>query len=367
MKKNIMIVTFQNAYNHGAMLQCFALQEKIKSFSNDVKVLNYDNKIISNIYKIFYVNQSNSFAVRYIKALIHGIVFYGQISRRNKKFRNFIHNNLNITESMSADEIKRYDYSNYDLFIVGSDQVWNTDLFNGFDDIYFLSFSEKIKKASYAASIGKTYIDERYQDQISNALRDFKSISLREESGKKAISKLTNKELTVDLDPTLLLKSDDWDKLISPKKIVDDKYILVYMPNQEVIKIADYISNKEKIKIIDVDKKKNFKGEINMFDSDPLEFVNLVKNAEYIITSSFHATVFSIIYNKKFWVVPPKKISSRIDDLLSKLKLNDRVLKDFNDYLDKEKCNNEIDYKSTNMLLDKERRKSIDSLKNIID
>ena len=366
MKKNIMIVTFQNAYNHGAMLQCFALQEKIKSFENDVKVLNYDNKIISNIYKIFYVNQNNSFAVKYIKAFIHGIVFFNQIRRRNKKFRDFIYNNINTTKLMSANDIKSNKYSNYDMLIVGSDQVWNTDLLNGFDDIYFLSFGDNIEKASYAASIGKTYIDENYQEQISHALSDFKSISLREESGKKAISKLTNKELTVDLDPTLLLERNEWDKYIPQEKIVDDKYILVYMPNQEVIKIADYISKKENIKIVDVDKKKNFKNEINMFDSDPLEFVNLVKNAEYIITSSFHATVFSVIYNKKFWVVPPKKISSRIDDLLSKLKLSNRVLKDYNDYLSKEKCNN-IDYKSTNMLLNKEREKSIDNLKSIID
>lgn len=365
MDKKSIIITFQNAVNYGAVLQCYALQNTLEKNNINVEVLNYDNKIIGDCYKIFYYPKNEKSFKMYLKSFISAMFFFNQLCGRNAKFRKFIKHNIHLTEKYSKKNIKDKDFGENTTLIAGSDQIWNTDLTNGFDDVYYLNFSDNSKKISYAASIGKNELDSKFLNDIKKCLNKFDYISVREETGKLEIDKKLNKNVDVVLDPTLLIDKEEWEKKLEHKKI-DCKYIFVYMPNVDVIKSAKYISEKENLKIVNISKKHYFgRREINKFRSDPIEFLTLLYNAEYIITTSFHATSFSIIFNKKIIVFPPEGLSSRITNLTEKLKLNDIIYNSFSE-IKTARYKNSINYTNANKLLLKYREESIKKLLNNI-
>lgn len=368
MKNNAYIVTFQNAYNYGAMLQCFALQQVLSTKIENVKVLNYDNKSIGNFYHIFYFPKNEKNVIKkYVKSFLSSIFYFRQLYKRNKSFKSFMKNNIHLTEKLNYHTIKQMDFSENTILISGSDQVWNTDLTDGFDDIYFLNFSKNSKKISYAASIGKQEFDIRYVESLKKSLRDFAFISLREKTGKEVINKYIDKEINVVLDPTLLLSKEEWEKYIPKQRSIHDEYIFVYMPDDNVIKTANMIAEKENLKIVNISKKKLFGNrEINKFNADPFEFVELLKNSKYVITTSFHATSFSIIFNKPIWVFPPNGLSSRIVDLLKSIGMEDRIASSYseffkNDYLQKMK------FEDINHKIDKMKKESMEYLNSALN
>lgn len=367
MDKKIRIVTFQNAYNYGAVLQCYALQNTLENMgNNDVKVLNYRNINVENLYRIFYKPSGSLLPLRYMKSFFKGILYLPQTMPRNKTFSKFIAENINLTEDMTKEEIMKFDFNEDYTFVAGSDQIWNTNITHGSDDIYTLNFGKNMKRISYAASIGNKEVEEQHKEYFKKCLSNFDNISIREETGKNALKDITEKTVEVVLDPTLLLDAKAWTSAVKKEKTNDEKYIFVYMANQECVDIANDLKNKTGYKIIYIDKKNLFgKGSINDVNADPFDFVNYIKNAEYVITTSFHATVFSIIFNKNFWVVPPKKVGSRITDILNKLELTERSVNDI-DELNKLGYDKKVNYKVANEKLEEERKKSIDWLKNAI-
>ena len=357
--KDINIVTFQNAYNYGAILQCYALQTILSSKKeNDVKVLNYNNILISNVYKTFYKPQGKLKSLKYIKSFIKGVMYAKQTVPRNYKFKKFINNNIHLTKSMTREEIIKTNYDNNTTFVVGSDQVWNTDITGGYDPVYMLDFAPNARKISYAASIGKNTLDSQYIEQIKNVLEKYSAISVREKTAKEELEKYTKKEIIVTLDPTLLLEKKEWESSVSQIKLSYKNYIFVYMPNKECIEIAKNIQEKTNKKILYIDKKILFKhNSINISNADPFDFISYIKNADYVVTTSFHATIFSIIFNKKLWIALPNKVGSRITDLLEKLKMKNRCVNTFKEFATK-KFDDEIDYTKVNEILNKERQKS---------
>ena len=283
--------------------------------------------------------------------------------QRNKKYKEFINKTLNLTPKMKENKIKKLKFDNR-ILITGSDQVWNTNLTGGFDNIYFLNFGSNVKKISYAASIGTMDVNTSYKKEIKDALNSFDYISVREETGKKALQEIIRKNIDVVLDPTLLLSENDWKKYIPNIDSKNNEYILVYTANDTVVRIANYLAKKENLKIVNLDRVNKYgKLEVNKYGSTPFEFLELVKNAKYVITISFHATVFSIIFNKNFWVNPDLKVSSRIVDLLKKIKLEDRIVKDYNNFLEKNE-NKEINYEYVNKIITTERSNSLKKLKD---
>lgn len=363
--KKAYIVTFQNAYNYGAILQCYALQTIINRFIKDTHVLNYDNKIISDPYKSI-LFPKEKFILKY-KALFSSLLYHSKLKARNKNFEKCINDNLKLTKKMTKEEIINSNFGKSTFLITGSDQVWNTRLVHGVDDVYFLNFSKQSKKISYAASIGTNDLDPNYIGEIKERINSLDYISVREETAKKILKDLTDKEIDVIIDPTLMLNKNEWSNIIESERKIKNKYLLVYMPNKDVIKTAKYISKKEGLKIVNISKKRKFGlREINKFTCDPLEFIQLIRDAEYIVTSSFHGTAFSIIFNKKFWVFPPQKLSSRIENLLKKLKISNRNLNLEKNLFDNFDYNMEIDYINVNKILLNEQEKTKKILERIL-
>ena len=366
MKKKIGIVTFHNAHNYGAVLQVLALQD-VLSKKNNVKIINFKNKAIDDVYKIFRVNKKNIFTM--CRSLIGDLIYYNKDKNRYKNFNNFINKKLNLSKEYKDENQIKNNPPELDIYITGSDQVWNYSIAKNID-IYTLNFGPKsIKRISYAASIGEDTLYEDYIEEYKNNISKLDAISVREKSAQTYIQKLINKEVALTLDPTLLIKKEEWDKYIIDIKEKNEKYIFAYIveENEEFYKILNYLSKITGYKIIHTGRRNNNINNIleNAYTKGPLDFISLIKNAEYVVATSFHATVFSILYHKKFWIIPHVKTGSRVTSLLETLGIKDRAINSFEEFKTK-KFDKSIDYEKVDKILDEERDKSKKWLENAI-
>lgn len=319
------ILTFHCAHNYGAVLQCYALQEFLKGLGHDVEIIDYRPNYLLAPYKIFKASRTGSLIFR-IKSFIKSLLTLRRSYIRHKKFYNFINNYLNLSKERNHIPDK------YDVYITGSDQIWNPQITNGFDSNYFAEYSfpkgHKIY-ISYAASMEAKKLSDLEANYYKNHLNNFDFISVREKTLSDLLQPLTNKKITTVLDPTLIVDKKAWDRLaILPKN--KHKYILVYQVRTHkcVLKIAKKIADKFNAKIIEIgawvdlyDKKYREEGK------SPEEFIGYVKNSLLVITTSFHGTIFSIINEKPFYYIDLGiNIDSRVRSLLNDLNLESRII-----------------------------------------
>lgn len=357
-------ITFHKAINYGAILQTYALQHSILKLGIDNDVIDYDCKLISDEYKLINIKSIKLF----VKSLISFRLYY----YKKNKFKSFIKKYIILTNPVTKDVLKSKEFNNkYDFFITGSDQVWNYEITN-LDEVYFLNFVKDEKKIkSYAASFGISYIPINLSLKYKEYLKRFSSILVREKTGAELIEKLIEKKVNVVLDPVLLLNKNEWDKIASKTKFDDikNKYILVYITTPYIKLFAEKLSIKYKIPIFNITdlilKKKNKIGNTEC-KLGPEEFINAIKNARFVVTASFHAVVFSIIYNKEFFINNVDKTkenrSSRQKDLLDLLGIKDREIFNHDDDTDF----SSIDWNDVNKKLEIERNKSLNELKKIL-
>ena len=361
-------LTFHSAVNYGAVLQTLALQKVLLK-------LNFDNKIID--YTDFCMNIYNpddfsglSFKNK-IKKCIKNILYYKKLKRKYLLFQDFVHKNIKLTKKVNNISEINSIINDDDILITGSDQVWSSKIDGGLSDIYTLNIGNISNyRISYAASLGNSIIDEFDKEKYINKLAIMDKISVREKTAQKELNKIIkNKIIDVNVDPTMLLTKDDWSSLITTYKRDEKKYILAYTmdDNKEYFKIANQLSKETGYKIVYFDlKNKGFKNVYkNVFLSNPFDFINYIKNAEYIVTNSFHGLVFSLIFNKNFWIIPHKTRGSRMIDLLNELKLENRLVYTFEDF-EKKDYSEDINYKLVNIKLDEMRNTSLLWLKNNI-
>lgn len=371
------IMTFVRAYNYGAVLQSYALNKVINDNGVLCETIDYNPEYFYNLYNYTYMDKRRIVPFRPIKKWKGLLSVTKSIKVRNRSFEKFISKNIRLSEKQYKDNEELRELSNkYDVFFTGSDQVWN-DKCAKFDPAFFLDFIDcEEKKFSYAASFGFDKIPSELKDTYFQRLNGYNRYSVREDDGVKIIEDLLNKQATKCCDPTLLLDKNEWNKLTNDKLFNTD-YILVYYANcsDELMDYAYKLSKEKNMKVIcftsplnhnDLLKDRYEKyGFINMSISGPQEFVTLFKKAKYVVTSSFHGTVFSIIFEKKFVTVPKLgngKKNNRSTDLLNSLQLSDRIGHDFNDNV----VDNEIDWKSVGEKLEKIRENSLDYIKEII-
>lgn len=362
------IITFHSAHNYGAMLQVYALQSKIENS----EIINFRNKDIDNDYKIFKVHSGKNI-LKIAKSVISSVCYYKKNKERYNKFNNFFNNNLKLSAEYRNEKELKENPPQYDVYITGSDQVWNYTITKGLKDSYTLNFGDKkIKRISYAASLGKASIPNELVDEYKNKISKIDYISVREQAGKNALKEAgIEKNIEVVLDPTLLLTKEEWDEEIGNKENqVGEKYILAYVveDNEEYYKIVNDLSRKTGLKVVHFGKRDNKYQNVlkSAYTEGPLEFVNLIRNAEYVVATSFHATVFSVIYNKKFFIVPHLTTGSRVTNLLDKLEIKGRTFKTLDEFKGID-YDFETDYESVEKILKQEREKSIQFLKGAIE
>ena len=350
------IITILDENNYGNRLQNYATQEILKKENCDVETIK-NNDTLNKKDKLYGLR-----IIKYVKNF-----FIRIISKKSERKSNFKYFKNNIKYSKFL--ITPYSSVNkkYDYFIVGSDQVWNPYICR-MRDVDLLTFAEDKKRISLSASIAIDKIPIELENFFDKNLKKFVAISVREESGKKIIEELTGrKDVEVLVDPTMLLSSDEWDKVSKkPDQIKENKkYILNYFLGQlkdEWKSEIDRIAKENDCTIINIlDKNDPF------YVSGPSEFLYLEKNAFLICTDSFHSSVFGIIYDTPFIVFDrviekSQSMNSRIDTLLSKFKLEDRR---FNGSITNELLT--CDYSKAKEILKIEKEKSINFLKKALD
>ena len=329
----VTIVTIIDNQNIGTYLQAYALATVVKSFGHDVRILNYHRKrseLLSLIKKIIKKKRTNP-----IFALISISYRVTTVSISRRRLHKFLRKHFVLSKKYNINDLYKGIEQDSDIYIVGSDQVWNSGYNEGVDKIFFLDFVKtKAKKITYAASIGKNELGGYEKKEIKKLLYSFNDISVRELQAVEILDNLGFKNVLHVLDPTLLLNKKEWTSLINQNTFIKkEPYLLIYSvetANKTIIdSLAKKIALKYNLKIYVVTTDW-FRGKIPcdkiFYFTSPEKFISLFNNADFTIVSSFHGTLFSLIFEKEFLSVAPEKYNSRIKSLLEQLNLKERII-----------------------------------------
>lgn len=347
------ILTFHWSENFGAVLQAYATREFLRSHNYDAQIVNYLKRSQFRRHLRFPMSVARELyanARDLVWSFRHG--FFSQISA----FKEFRKSEMGIN-SACIKEPKMI--KGYDALITGSDQIWNAYI-TASDSAYFLDFVDSsTKRISYAASIGEDKLDDYTDSYIRHNINFIDEISVREKSAAEIVSQMTDKPISVVIDPVFLPSMDSW-RRIAGGRIIQEPYALVYAIHGSLLPydIVTHYAGTTGLKAYSIQYNGQLIQRENLdtkfaFKIGPKEFINLFLYADFVVTDSFHGTAFSLRFNKKFVAVPPKIRQSRIKDLLSEMQLFDRLCSDKNDYLNV--CEQPIDYSTVNTIIERER------------
>jgi len=374
-KKKIATLTFHNCDNYGAVLQAYALQQILLKMGTDTEIINYTRSNFTDVLHMFktklvcFLRGKPDKQLYSMKEFLE-MVFHGDGNSKDihESFVKFREKYFICSKPVNKKTIKSLD-NDYDYFIVGSDQVWNCGRVN-LEPTYMLDFvSDDQKKISYAASFGINEIPEKYIKTYSRLLSRFSHISVREKQGVSLVKMLTGKDAAWVLDPTLLLGVKDWMKIIDNDTDSNDHYILVYYLGESgrIREIANKLSEQTGLPIRFVRKQKSKADPVVVKGVSPSEWIKLFLNADYVITSSFHGVAFSINFNRQFYAVKAEDrirqaMQSRLEDILTRMELNDRYIESFTEI----NLEAPIAYEKVNCMLEDFRKISITYLEEVI-
>lgn len=336
------IITFHASNNCGSMLQSYALQQTLNKMEYKNEIIDFSNEAQQHMYALLRRPQ-NFHDVLYNAATL---AYYKLFKRHFNDYKSFIKEFLTLGyKSYSYNKELEELNSVYDVFITGSDQVWNPSCPDA-DDAYYLNFVEGKKKIAYAPSFGATSIVDKVENsqKYKKYIDDFDAVSIRENNGAKWIKELTGREVPVLVDPTLLLSKDEYEALAEGVEIPQEKYIFYYAfkYSDEVNKVVKTISEEYDMPVYILDAK-NWVKKAKQYGfkvtkgSGPKTFIKFLFGAELVLTTSFHGTVFSIIGNKKFWFIDSSMHNADDDraqtlldmfGLTCRMKTGDKILED---------------------------------------
>lgn len=385
------IASCYSHHNYGSMLQAYATQKVIEELGCEAitiasyRSINYMTQSKARYYYHKITNKDILLAkIRLVLSRLYEKRFEDVVAgqkERSQYFDTFYKTHFKLSD-LNKDRNELTSFSKTcDAVIAGSDQLWNP--INVEHDYFTLTFvPDSIKKIAYATSIGTTVIPSYQKNTYLEFLDRFNYISVREDSAKDTLEKLGVKnKIEVVLDPTLLFTGKEWMDIQNEERIVKDKYIFCYYlgVNPQHREFANKIKELTGYKIVALQHLDEFVkddlnfGDMKPYNVGPSEFLNLIRNAEYVCTDSFHGTCFSILNHKKFFTLNrhmatnSQSTNSRIDSLLGGLGLENRRA---NGVLDEDTIskliNTEIDYKTVDPILEKKRTESKEFLKNAI-
>lgn len=311
MKRVGILTEFHKTHNYGGSLQAYALSEYLNSIGYDAEQVSYvlrssrpDPKklTVKRLKRAFDLLELRQYLIR----KVGGYFFRKEICRRNLAVERFNEESVRHSQKIYTASVLD-SCTDYDIYVVGSDQIWNPDWY---EMAFFLDFVPKgKKKLSYAASIGKKELTPEQQEVFREKLADFTAVSVREQDAVGLLKELSPVPVVQTLDPTLLLTREQWDEVCS-ERLISEKYIFTYFlgadTNQR--KVATEFAKKKGLPIVTLPYLEGlFRkcdvsfGNKKLYDISPADFISLIKHAEYVLTDSFHACVFSSIYQKEFF------------------------------------------------------------------
>lgn len=365
------IITMHKVINFGSALQAYALQRKITDLGCDAELIDYKYPNEIHLEKVNALRHFIKYLVHYVNCAVVGFPNIRQKKRYKMVWKNSFHLSKRLFNSES--ELKE-NCPEYDIYMTGSDQVWNSR-FTKHDSSFLLEFvPDRKKKCAYSSSFAYDDIPDQYIPLFERNLPRYANISVREESGIKLAKDITGRDVPVVCDPTLLLTKNEWIYFsMGAKKYTKKPYILAYLlaysfnPFPEVDYIVQEIQRQTGYKVIylDAGKRDYFKPNSKVVkDAGPKEFVDLFLNAEFIITTSFHGTVFSINFNKPFYsIIKNGNPDSRITSILKLTGLQSRGVS-----ADEKNVNcQSFDYKEPSLKLEQYRNSSLQYLQSCLE
>lgn len=359
------ILTFHRAHNFGAFLQAFALKTFLEEKGHDVEFLDYWPKVHADGYKAY-----RAYEVHSLGSFMREVLMMLLRMKKTRMFRKFQTRYLNVPLAPRYTDNTSLAGIEYDVLVYGSDQIWWKSRLKGeegFDPLYWGEYlPQHIHKVTYAASMGVVSLSAENKETIKGYIHNFKSIAVRESQLRDVLCELTDKEVHVTIDPTLLLTKQQW--LTYCRTINESPYVLYYevMSNEQAEECAKHIAKERGCKLI------KLRGHIGTYkrlekytlSASPFDFISLIHSAEYIVSTSFHGVAFSVIFEKQFVALGMGSNSGRVASLLTTLGISERLIED--GAVETIDTIAPIDYHKVNQKLTQVREHSVGYLSNII-
>lgn len=382
MKRIGILTVYYKNYNFGGQLQAYALQSFLSQCGYDAEQIQFDyytttEKISGSLKRKLALQKHRFFNTEKYEDEI-------KLIKRKKKFNRFIHtipHSSKVYQETNITELNK----DYECFVCGGDQIWND--WDGANwicsnalSIFSLGFVDNSKIAfSYAPSLGRSALTESQKMTLKKSFSHMQGISIREKSNLSEVSSLTDKKVHVVVDPVFLLTCEDWDSLINDKTKRDGDYAFCYFLSNDLCRtecLKKFTNSNDFITICVPNSSANMSridrdeewGDINDYESGPIEFIKRIRDSKIVLTDSFHAVVFSIIFHKEFYVFGRtdgnSEMNNRLYDLLDEYDLKDRYISNVTDLLSL--TGNYVDYKEVDAKLNANRNKSIEFIKDCI-
>ena len=368
--------------NYGSLLQTYALQAKVEEYGLKPEIIRYQEPTFARILRM---RNGELFMVALKKILLRKLIGFkhkglnGKLAQRNGAFNQFKRDNLVQFVVCKSREQLTESAKKYPLVLLGSDQLWHP--MNLKMDFFTLTFvPEGVTRATYAASFGVSEIPPQIQAAYKSYLEKIDFISCREESGARIVKNLTGKTVPVVCDPAVLMTAEEWTSMLSDKVKPEGKYIFCYFlgNNPQQRKYVKALKTKLNCQIVAlphiveyVDSDEGY-ADMLPYNVGPAEFMYLIKNAEFVCTDSFHASVFSLQFHKQFLVFDRfengkgNSTTSRIETLLGVVKQPERLIRKTDEALKHINDIKEMDYSDVDKLLGEFRKESSNYLNTIL-
>ena len=355
--RKIGVLTFHRSLNYGAVLQARGLVEAVKKMGFEAELVDYRNENLEkrDSFKRFYIYEG---LIRNTFNIIEMPFWF----IRRKKFDKF------LKETNVSGKIKGIDdetTKSYSKLIVGSDQVWNPKVTNHDLSYFFSNVSDHTKKISYAASFGVSELNEESENKYKSKLSEINSISVREQSGVELVEKIINVKPELVIDPSMLLNKEEWRNIYKKHykdPVIDSKYIVIYQRafSKSLITFAKDLSEKTGYKLVTItgNPRQLIKGKY-VQSAGPFEWLNIIDNAEVVVTNSFHGVAFALNFNKNLFVeyLDPKfGVNTRLENIIEYFDIHHSLIKRSKNQIEIPNLRNcSIDYEKLNIKLEEYR------------
>lgn len=323
-------ITCHDVYNHGASLQAYALMKYLQNKGYDVQILDYKPDYLTCPYKLTSIANPKFEKNIWLKAFYILAKFPMRLAERPRKwaFDNFTKKHLVLSRHYTNYNQLKSNSPRSDVYICGSDQIWNTLHVKGKDPAFYLDFGSKdVKRIAYAASFATDRIYDGYEKFVQEKVERIDYVGCRESSGVRILNNLGVNKATHVMDPAFLLNSDEWNEIATAK--FDEDYLLVYDfdGSDKIKQKALKISKVNNWKIYTVNPGKFSYADKRFDNVGPDVFLALIRDAKLVISNSFHATVFPLIFKVPFIIEQRQEaINARMEDIFKTINEEDKYL-----------------------------------------
>lgn len=336
MKKTVGIATLHTAINYGVYLQAYALQEKIRSFGYDTQIINYDKRVDKKQKKTSIQKAKKVWShTKNFHEIVERKKFneLPQSKKRAREFARFSNERFTLSPYCNdCEDVKTFAQEKFDACVCGSDQIWNPG-HTQMNPFYFLDFISSDKKIAYSPSVSCVSIPEEYKKDFYKKVGSFRFISTREKTGSSLIEQGLQRQCPTVIDPTLLFEKDFYEKIAVKKRLSEEPYVLCYFLKFTDLhrRAVEIVKNRYNLKVVSIactpSVYKQLEGEKIFAGIE--EFLALVRDAEFVLTDSFHGTSFSTVFRKPFYSLKnygDEGKFTRLSDFLSEIGLEKRIV-----------------------------------------